>query len=125
MRKKTSGQKRLRAGIPRVFHDHRSPRARAFRREYLAITRRFPGLPSTASVWIREAALLAVELATLAQDADIARARGQVRKPQHLASRAARARHQLMAIEDRLAAMVPAPKPKTIAEVFFSGDANK
>ena len=125
MSAKVGGKKRLRGGIPRVYRDHRSPVAKAFRREYQAIERRFPGLPLTASTWIREAALLAMELTTLAQETDIARSRGQVRKPAHLASRAARARSQLMAIEDRLAAMVPAPKAKTIAEVFFGGEAKQ
>ena len=116
MPSKVRGKRRLRSGLPRVFSDHRSPAAVAFRREYRAVEARFPGLPATAALWVREAALLACQLAALARDGQLARERGLVQKPGTLARQAARLRAQLLQVEGHLTTLRPPPPPPPTVE---------
>ena len=122
MAAKTTGKTPLMSGLPRVYRLHNTPEGRAYLRAGRAVRQRFPGLPASADLWVREAALLAAQLEQAAQDEADARARGLRAKPAWLARHAASLRHQLLLVEEKLAAMVEPPKPKTIAETFgFEG----
>src|SRR5579871_4770519 len=104
----------LRGRIPRAFVDHRTPKGYRYRREVLAIRERFPRLPSSAERWVKEAALVAVELDLAAEAQEGATPRtaaslGQLR---------ARLRQQLLDVEERLARLVPdAPRPSIIRDM--------
>jgi hypothetical protein len=118
MASKKRGRSRLQGDMPRVFPDHRSKVALRYRTAYDALCRRYAGVKADAGLWLREAALIAVELERLAHDAALARDRRQQRRTAALGQQAIRLRTQLLAIEERLAGMVVQPaKPSILADL--------
>jgi hypothetical protein len=118
MASKKSYKKPLRRGLPRVFANHHSSIGRRYRGTYEALARRFPGVVADGAVWLREGALIILELERVAQDAAVARDRGQQRRTAALGQQASRLRTQLLAIEERLAGMVvQPPKPSILADL--------
>jgi hypothetical protein len=89
---------------PRVFNDHRTSKGRAYRLEYDALRSRFPRLPQGASRWLKEAALLALDLDAATRELDRIEALRPSRPRLVAGARRARASllRQLVAIEGRL-----------------------
>ena len=105
----------LKGEIPRAYHDHRSTVAREYRACFEALRAEYPGGPSR---WLREAAILLVDLRAIGEEITALRLRRQRTAASRLQRRQLALRNQLAKAEDRLERLSAAAQPaSSFAEV--------